>query len=134
MHLHLFLPSAELIERNSALCQRSRQYLRNPLGEYRLPLFAKAVALQLFPHPRRVNRLGKVEVFKQTMQESPRRRPAREVVRRHRRLRLHFSGAGSVEYLGDPEGKKRVSGIGSIKRRGKSAAAARARFRPAAPA
>jgi hypothetical protein len=58
----------------------------------------------------------------------------RVVVNAAKSLNASLSGAGSVEYLGDPEVKQSVSGIGSIKRREKSAAAARARFRPAAPA
>ena len=39
------------------------------------------------------------------------------IVHAEKTLRVSLSGAGSVEYYGNPELHKSVSGIGSIKRR-----------------
>ena len=45
---------------------------------------------------------------------------------------MNLSGAGNVEYLGNPEVKQSVSGIGRVKRREPGAAPAGTGFRVAA--
>ncbi len=49
---------------------------------------------------------------------------ARVVVNVRRTLDATISGAGSVEYIGDPEVTERIGGAGSVRKRGNSAAAA----------
>ena len=72
LHLHLFIAVGKLTQANTRFIERCLEDSRDPLGQHRFPLRFKAAEFQFFLYPVRVNRLGKIEVFKQTVQECPR--------------------------------------------------------------
>ena len=96
-HLHLFITLAKLIEGDLRARQRGSQHAVEPCGQHRRPLFLEAAQLEFFRHPVGRNRLGKIEIFEQTVQKRPRRRAARELVRRKLRLLHDLTDAGGID-------------------------------------
>ncbi len=96
-HLHLFIAFAQLIKGNPRAGQRGTQHAVEPCGQYRGPLFLEAAQLEPGRHPVGGNRLGKIEIFEQTVQKRPRRRAARELVRSKLRLFRNLTDAGGID-------------------------------------
>jgi hypothetical protein len=93
-HLHLFIPR-KLIERDPAPGS-GVQHAVQPCGQHRRHCASNRSAAA-FRHPVGGHRLGKIQIFKQAVQERPRRRAARELVRRQLRLFHDFTDAGGID-------------------------------------
>ncbi|MOA15849.1 hypothetical protein D3C78_1360320 [compost metagenome] len=86
LQFRLLLLRRQCRQHDTGIIERSVEQHLHPRQQYRLPMFGKALLLQLLQQPLFIERLGKIERFKQAVQESPWRSTAWKSVRCERWL------------------------------------------------